>query len=154
MVQPQTQRARALRKNATKAERILWRGLRAMPLAVRVRRQHPIGSFIADFAVPSRKLVIEVDGGQHATTVARDDARTRVLQAKGWRVIRFWNNDVMRNLDGVLQVIVAEIERAPSALQGSREGASARSTASPLRPSGGRGTGGGGCVSSARRSRR
>ena len=114
MVQPQTQRARALRKNATKAERILWRGLRAMPLAVRVRRQHPIGRFIADFAVPSRKLVIEVDGGQHAITVARDNARTRVLQARGWRVIRFWNNDVMRNLEGVLQVIVAEIERTPS----------------------------------------
>ena len=114
MANPQTRRARTLRRNATQAERVLWRALRAMPLPVKVRRQHPIGRHIADFAVPSRKLVIEVDGGQHAIAVARDNARTRVLQAQGWRVIRFWNSDVMSNLDGVVETILAEVERSPS----------------------------------------
>ena len=114
MPRQQTHRARTLRRNATQAERILWRALRAMSLPVRVRRQHPIGRFIADFAVPSRKLVIEIDGGQHASTLARDNARTRVLEARGWRVIRFWNSDVMSNLEGVIATIVAEIEPTPS----------------------------------------
>ena len=85
-----------------------------MPLPVRVRRQHPIGRYIADFALPARKLVIEIDGGQHATAIARDNARTRVLEARGWRVIRFWNSDVMGNIEGVLETIDAEIARAPS----------------------------------------
>ena len=85
-----------------------------MPLPVRVRRQHPIGRYIADFAVPADKLVIEIDGGQHATAAARDAARTRMLEARGWRVIRFWNGDVMNNLDGVLETIAAEIAHTPS----------------------------------------
>ena len=114
MVQRQTHRARMLRRNATQAERALWRTFRTMALPERIRRQHPIGRYVADFAIPSRKLVIEIDGGQHASTVARDRARTRVLEARGWRVIRFWNNDVMSNLDGVVETILAEIERAPS----------------------------------------
>ena len=114
MVHPRTRRTRTLRRNATRAERVLWRALRAIALPVRVRRQHPIGRYIADFAVPSRRLVIEIDGGQHATAVARDAARTRELEAKGWRVIRFWNSDVMSNLEGVIETIVAEIERTPS----------------------------------------
>ena len=64
--------------------------------------------------MPARKLVIEIDGGQHATAAARDDARTRLLEAQGWRVVRFWNSDVMDNLPGVLETIAAEIERPPS----------------------------------------
>ena len=64
--------------------------------------------------MPSRKLVVEVDGGQHASAVARDAARTRKLEARGWRVIRFWNSDVMSNLDGVLETIVAELQKLPS----------------------------------------
>ena len=114
MVQPGTRRARSLRRDATEAERILWRALREMPLPVKVRRQHPIGHHIADFAVPARKLVIEIDGGQHATAVVRDNERTRILEARGWRVIRFWNSDVMSNLAGVIETIAAEIERSPS----------------------------------------
>ena len=85
-----------------------------MRLPVKVRRQHPIGRYIADFAVPARKLVIEIDGGQHAEAVDRDAARTRALQAHGYRVIRFWNNDVTDNLPGVLETIAAEIERSPT----------------------------------------
>ena len=85
-----------------------------MSLPVKVRRQHPIGRHVADFAVPARKLVIEIDGGHHASTVARDTARSRALEAQGWRVIRFWNNDVTGNLSGVLQAIATEIERSPT----------------------------------------
>ena len=114
MARPQIRRARALRRNATQAERILWRRLREMPLPVRVRRQRPIGRYIADFTLPARKLVIEIDGGQHASAIARDNALTRVLEARGWRVIRFWNSDVMGNLEGVLETIAAEIARTPS----------------------------------------
>ena len=88
-----------------------------MPLPGRVRRQHPIGRHIGDFAVPCRKLVIEIDGGQHANAVARDNARTRMLAARGWRVIRFWNSDVTSNLAGVLETIAAELERTPSSPQ-------------------------------------
>ncbi len=85
-----------------------------MSLPVKVRRQHPIGRYIADFAVPARRLVIEIDGGQHATAVARDEKRSRFLETQGWRVIRFWNSGVTGNLSGVLEAIAAEIERSPT----------------------------------------
>ena len=140
MVRPKTRRARRLRRDMTEAERILWRALRAMSLPVKVRRQHPIGRHTADFAVPARRLVIEIDGGQHATTVARDAARSRMLAARGWRVIRFWNSDVMSNLPGVLETIAAEIEHSPtsprpSPPQGGGEGGSAGSACVPPPPS-------------------
>ena len=85
-----------------------------MSLRVKVRRQHPIGRYIADFAVPARKLVIEIDGGQHAEAGDQDAARTRALHEHGYRVIRFWNSDVIGNLPGVLETIAAEIERSPT----------------------------------------
>ena len=85
-----------------------------MSLPVKVRRQHPIGRYIADFAVPAHKLVIEIDGGHHAEAVDQDAARTRALQSHGYRVIRFWNSDVTGNLSGVIETIAAEIERSPT----------------------------------------
>ena len=85
-----------------------------MKFPVKVRRQHPIGRYIADFAVPARKLVIEIDGGQHAEAVDQDATRARALHAHGYRVIRFWNNDVTDNISGVLETIAAEIERSPT----------------------------------------
>ena len=85
-----------------------------MDLPVKVRRQHPIGRYVTDFAVPACKLVIEIDGGQHDEASAQDAARSRALQAHGYRVIRFWNNDVSDNLSGVLETIAAEIERSPT----------------------------------------
>ena len=103
-----------MRRNATEVERTLWRALRSMSLPVKVRRQHPIGRYIADFAVPARKLVIEIDGSQHAEAGDQDAARTRALQAHGYRVIRFWNSDVTGNLSGVIETIAAEIERSPT----------------------------------------
>ncbi len=103
-----TMRSRELRLNATDAERKLWAQLSARKIAgVRFNRQFPIGPFICDFVSRTAKLVIEVDGGQHAVDVAKHKARTAYLEAQGYRVIRFWNNDVLERIDGV----VSEIER-------------------------------------------
>ena len=102
-----TARSRELRLNATDAERKLWAQLSARKVAgVRFNRQFPIGPFICDFVSRSARLAIEVDGGQHAVDVAKDAARTAFLQSQGYRVIRFWNNDVLERIEGV----VAEIE--------------------------------------------
>jgi very-short-patch-repair endonuclease len=109
-----TLRARELRRNATDAERRLWRALRELGLPFKVRRQHPIGTHIADFAIPACKLVIEIDGGQHADAVEEDGARTDALNAEGYRVVRFWNSEVLGNLEGVLQSIVAEVGKGPT----------------------------------------
>ena len=109
-----THRARELRRNATDAERRLWRALRGLSLPFKVRRQHPIGQRIADFAIPACKLVIEIDGGQHADNAEEDVDRTAAMNAEGYRVVRFWNNEVLGNLEGVLQSIVAEVEKGPT----------------------------------------
>jgi 2-isopropylmalate synthase len=98
--------ARALRRNATDAERAMWRLLRDRRLnGTKFRRQVPVGPFIADFASIEHCLVIELDGGQHADS-ASDERRDAFLAANGWRVLRFWNNDVMRNREGVLESIL------------------------------------------------
>jgi very-short-patch-repair endonuclease len=101
-------RSRELRLNATPAERKLWEQLSARKVVgIRFNRQFPIGPFICDFVSRSAKLIIEVDGGQHAVDVEKDRARTAYLEAQGYRVIRFWNNDVLERIEGV----VIEIER-------------------------------------------
>ncbi len=99
-----TRVARKLRNNPTEAEKKLWAMIRADQLGVRFRRQYTIKPYIADFACPAVKLIIEVDGGQHAEN-PRDLQRTRFLERKGYRVIRFWNNDVLGNAPGVLETI-------------------------------------------------
>ena len=104
-----TARSRELRLNATDAERKLWAQLSARKVSdIRFNRQFPIGPFICDFVSRTAKLVIEVDGGQHAVDVEKDEARTAYLQSQGYQVIRFWNNDVLERIEGV----VGEIERA------------------------------------------
>ena len=113
-VRPSTIRARNLRRSSTDAERILWRALREMSLSVNVRRQHPIGRYIADFAIPACKLVIEIDGGQHAMMTEADAHRTGALNELGYRVVRVWNNDVTGNLEGVLRMIASEINQTPT----------------------------------------
>jgi very-short-patch-repair endonuclease len=105
--------ARKLRENATDVERILWGALRESTLPWKFRRQHPIGRRIADFACPARKLVIELDGSQHIEGADDDDRRDDELAAYGYRVIRFWNNDVLENLEGVMMAIQQELERPP-----------------------------------------
>ncbi|WP_294309361.1 endonuclease domain-containing protein [uncultured Sphingomonas sp.] len=93
----------------------MWRALSRRQVAgVRFNRQVPIGPYIADFAARSERLIVEVDGGQHDTQAAYDDARTRYLEIKGWRVIRFWNNDVLGNLEGVVQTIERALAAPPS----------------------------------------
>jgi very-short-patch-repair endonuclease len=100
-----TQRARRL--DATDAERKLWYELRSRSiLGFKFVRQEPIGPYVADFACRERRVIVEVDGGQHADS-ERDVARDRWLTDQGYRVLRFWNNDVMSNIDGVLETIAA-----------------------------------------------
>ena len=114
-----TARSRELRLNATDAERKLWAQLSARKVSgVRFNRQFPIGPFICDFVSRSAKLVIEVDGGQHAVDVAKDEARTIHLEAQGYRVIRFWNNDVLERTGSVVSEIERTLLDMPSQLQG------------------------------------
>jgi len=103
--------ARHLRANATEAETMLWNRLRRANLnGLRFRRQVPIAGFIADFCCRENKLIVEVDRGQHAISIEADATRTLKLQQEGFRVLRFWNSAVLENLEGVLEVIVREIE--------------------------------------------
>jgi very-short-patch-repair endonuclease len=100
------QRARGLRKSMTDTERALWRALRDKQLEGRkFRRQYPIAGYIADFVCIEAGLVIELDGGQHAEQVAYDTRRTEGMKMAGYRVIRFWNNEVLENMDGVLEAL-------------------------------------------------
>ncbi|MBI5522944.1 MAG: endonuclease domain-containing protein [Desulfarculus sp.] len=108
-------RARGLRRRQTDAERLLWRKLRARSLAdYKFRRQHPLGPFIVDFVCTEKKLVIEADGGQHAANARRDRRREQYLASQGYRVLRFWNTDVLLNIEGVLAVILEALRESPS----------------------------------------
>ena len=108
-----TERARKLRNASTDAESKLWNRLRGRALGGhKFVRQSPIGPFVVDFVCRERRLVVEVDGGQHATS-ARDATRDKWLADRNYRVLRFWNNDVMGNIDGVLQSIAATLAKIP-----------------------------------------
>ena len=106
-----TTAARALRREPTNAERELWSALRLY--RPRFTRQLVIDRYIVDFACRSARLAVELDGGQHARRTAEDDARTAKLMAHGWRVMRFWNNEVLENLEGVVARISAEVGAEP-----------------------------------------
>jgi very-short-patch-repair endonuclease len=109
--------ARSLRNNATKAERVLWQQLRLLKAEGRhFRRQVPIAGHVADFACHYPKLVVELDGGQHGEAVAYDEERSRVLAVHGYKVLRFWNNEVFEALEGVLDRIRSEV-RLPTAFR-------------------------------------
>jgi very-short-patch-repair endonuclease len=106
------EKARHLRKEPTPAESKLWSFLRNNNLnGVKFRRQHAIGNYIVDFCSPKHKLVVEVDGSQHLEQEEYDTLRTKYLQEQGWRVIRFWNNQVLNDPDGVFLAIALELEQ-------------------------------------------
>ena len=107
-----TQRARALRKNQTDAERLLWKHLRSRQLnGYKFRRQFPIGNYIVDFVCLSLKLIIEVDGSQHMNNVNYDNSRTQYLENKNFRVLRFWNNDVLKQHFSVLDSLTLALSQ-------------------------------------------
>jgi very-short-patch-repair endonuclease len=111
----QRQFARQMRAQPTDAERVLWQGLRHdVTLAgSHFRRQAVVGPFIVDFASRKAKIVIELDGGQHNWQQASDSLRQRRIEAAGYRVLRFWNHDVLGNLDGVLTEIQSALTPTP-----------------------------------------
>ncbi|SFR88275.1 Very-short-patch-repair endonuclease [Dyella sp. OK004] len=119
-------RARVLRRTSTDAEQALWYRLRSRHLmGWKFRRQHEIGGYIADFVCSDAMLIVELDGGQHADKVAYDERRSCELQTMGYRVLRFWNNDVLTNIDGVLEVIVEALANPaphPNPLPGGERG--------------------------------
>jgi very-short-patch-repair endonuclease len=111
-------RARKLRENQTDVESKLWSRLRDRQFnGVKFRRQHPIGAFVVDFCCVERGLVVELDGGQHAERSDVDERRTRVLERLGYRVLRFWDSEVISNFDGMLERISEALE-SPHLLRG------------------------------------
>ena len=119
-----SRKARQLRITMTDTERRLWSALRGRRLqGYKFRRQHPLGPFILDFACVEHRLVIEADGGQH---VESDDDRRRTawLERRGWRVVRFWNNDILANPEGVQEVIWETLESSARWKRARRQGPS------------------------------
>jgi very-short-patch-repair endonuclease len=103
-------RARKLRHNATDAERLMWARLGGRRLAgCKFRRQVPIGGYVADFVAVEAKLIVEIDGGQHSIRIEEERVRTEELERFGYRIVRFWNHDVLNNIEGGLEALVQEL---------------------------------------------
>ena len=108
---PETRtRAIELRQEPTPAERKLWANIRNDQLTVNFRRQHAIGSFIPDFVCIQKKLIIELDGSQHLEQEEYDQERTKYFGSQGYKVIRFWNNQIMNDINGVIKSIQYALE--------------------------------------------
>ena len=127
--------ARKLRRSSTDVERKLWHRIRDKQIeGFRFRRQRPIGKFIVDFICLDARLIVELDGGQHAEVVAYDERRKAFLESLGYRVLRFWNSDVLENMEGVLERVREELLTTrsltpPSALPLAGEGTDRTSAA-------------------------
>ena len=107
--------ARNLRRGQTDAENLLWAKLRFMRSnGIRFRRQHPVGHYIVDFICLEKRLIIELDGGQHAENKEKDSRRTKWLEDEGYCVVRFWDNEVLTNVEGVVFRIMENLEVSPS----------------------------------------
>jgi very-short-patch-repair endonuclease len=107
-------RSRRLRRGPTEAERLLWALLRSRRLAEhKFRRQVVLGPFIVDFCCFEKRLIVELDGGQHASQTEKDDSRTEELNNRGFRVLRFWDDDVMKNTETVLKVAWNALNNEP-----------------------------------------
>src|SRR6185369_3981748 len=101
-----TEAAKELRQNSTDAERLLWQHLKAKQLdGLKFRRQEQIGRFIADFVCYEKGIIVEADGGQHAVERIKDEERTLWLNSQGFRVVRFWNHEILTNTEGVIESI-------------------------------------------------
>lgn len=106
--------AKNLRRRPTDAEKLLWKHLRSKQLkGLKFRRQHPIGKYVVDFACLDKQVVIELDGGQHAADENKDRERDKWLEGEGYKVLRFWNTDILTNLGGVLEVIMKNCSSHP-----------------------------------------
>lgn len=131
-------RARDLRKHMTDAETRLWQALRGKQLAgVKFRRQQAIGPYIVDFICLEAKLIVELDGGQHAEAVEYDGRRDAWLASEGFCLLRFWDNEVMENLEGVLMRIAENLSPTPHPSPLKREGAAPPPQPSLLKREGG-----------------
>src|SRR3990167_7615302 len=107
--------AKELRKKQTDAERFLWKHLRARQIeGIKFRRQQPVGKFIVDFVSYEKKIVLELDGSQHIDAKAEDKERDAWFSEQGFQVLRFWSNEVLENLEGVLEVIRERISPSPN----------------------------------------
>ncbi|WP_420417382.1 endonuclease domain-containing protein [Pacificispira sp.] len=114
-----TKRARELHRNSTDAESKFWSMVRNRQFqGLKFRRQVPVQGFIADFVCYEKRLIVELDGGQHADQTARDEFRTNRLHDAGYRVLRFWNNDILTNPDGVWQALESAVEHQKAPLPG------------------------------------
>lgn len=116
MIKAITKTARKLRNEPTLAEKTIWQALRAGQLGTKFRRQYPIGPYFADFVCKERKLIIEIDGGQHNEKT--DRGRSLFIESAGYKIIRFWNNDILNNLEGALNVIKSNLKENTSPLEG------------------------------------
>ncbi|MDD9900730.1 MAG: endonuclease domain-containing protein [Alphaproteobacteria bacterium] len=116
MSQRSIQKAKRLRQKSTDAENIIWHHVRNRQMGCKFRRQAPVGRYIVDFMCLELKLVIEIDGGQHCESV-HDDARTEFLESLGFRVVRFWNNDVVNNIEGVLSTLTLTLSQGERELE-------------------------------------
>lgn len=118
-----TETAKELRRSMADAERILWQRLKAKQLnGLKFRRQEQIGHFIVDFICFEKGVVVEADGGQHALEKEKDEERTQWLNSQGFTVLRFWNNDILTNTDGVMEAIRSACMEAPSPRPSPTEG--------------------------------
>ena len=99
-----------LRKVSTPAERKLWSRIRNDQLGVTFRRQHAVGNYIPDFCSPKAKLILEMDGSGHLDQQEYDEERTKYFESIGYKVIRFWNNDVMKDMDSVIRAIIQAMD--------------------------------------------
>ncbi len=116
-------KARQLRKNPTEAEQALWRHLRLRQMGGhKFRRQQPLGLYIVDFVCLERRLIIELDGGHHSSQEVGDSERSVWLESQGFCVLRFWNNDVMREIDAVKTIILQTLESVPEIIPSTPRG--------------------------------
>jgi len=118
-----TETAKDLRKRMTDAERVLWQRLKAKQLdGLKFRRQEQIGRFIVDFVCHDKAIVIEADGGQHAAEREKDEERTQWLNSQGYTVLRYWNNEILTNTEGVMESIRSACMEGPSPRHSPTEG--------------------------------